>query len=45
MEKKMFYLFLYSILENNRLSEHSLKDTFNGSISKALLDLNESEKD
>ncbi|MCA4793868.1 IS4 family transposase [Myroides odoratimimus] len=42
--KKMFYLLLYSILENDRLSQRSLEDTFNGSIFKALFDLDESEK-
>ncbi|MEC4036819.1 IS4 family transposase [Myroides odoratimimus] len=42
--KKIFYLLLYSILENDRLSQRSLEDTFNGSIFKALFDLDESEK-
>lgn len=42
--KKMFYLLLYSILENDRLSQRSLEDTFNGSIFKSLFDLDESEK-
>ncbi|ALU28119.1 IS4 family transposase [Myroides odoratimimus] len=42
--KKMFYLLLYSILENDRLSQRSLEDTFNGSIFKALFDLDENEK-
>lgn len=42
--KKMFYLLMYSIIENDRLSQRSLEDTFNGSIFKTLFDLDETER-
>jgi hypothetical protein len=41
--KKMFYLLLYGILENERLSQRSLEDTFNDSVFKILFNLDESE--
>lgn len=41
--KKMFYLLLYGILENEKLSQRSLEDTFNDSIFKILFNLDESE--
>lgn len=42
--KKMFYLLLYGILENDRLSQRTLEDTFNDSVFKILFGLDESEK-
>lgn len=42
--KKMFYLLLYGILENDRLSQRTLEDTFNDPIFKALFGLNMDEK-
>jgi hypothetical protein len=42
--KKMFYLLLYGILENDRLSQRSLEDTFNDSIFKILFGLDEDER-
>ncbi|MDJ1498701.1 IS4 family transposase [Cytophagaceae bacterium DM2B3-1] len=41
--KKMFYLLLYSILDNDRLSQRSLEDTFNYSGFKAIFNLDLSE--
>ncbi|SBW01692.1 transposase [uncultured Dysgonomonas sp.] len=41
--KKMFYLLLYGILENDRLSQRTLEDTFNDSVFKMLFNLDESE--
>lgn len=41
--KKMFYLLLYGILENEKLSQRSLEDTFNDSVFKLLFNLDESE--
>lgn len=42
--KKMFYLLLYGILENEKLSQRSLEDTFNDPIFKNLFDLDPSER-
>ncbi len=42
--KKMFYLLLYGLLENDRLSQRTLEDTFNDSVFKTLFSLEESEK-
>ncbi len=41
--KKLFYLLLYSIIENDRLSQRSLEDTFNDSFFKNLFSLDEDE--
>ena len=41
--KKMFYLLLYGILENDRLSQRTLEDTFNDSFFKTLFDLDPEE--
>jgi hypothetical protein len=41
--KKMFYLLLYAILENEKLSQRTLEDTFNYSGFKAVFNLDESE--
>lgn len=41
--KKMFYLLLYGIVENERLSQRSLEDTFNDPVFKLLFNLNEQE--
>lgn len=41
--KKMFYLLLYGILENERLSQRTLEDTFNDPIFKLLFNLDEEE--
>ncbi|WP_418698793.1 IS4 family transposase [Bacteroides sp.] len=41
--KKLFYLLMYGILENNRLSQRTLEDTFNDSVFKTLFDLDQSE--
>lgn len=41
--KKMFYLLLYGILENEKLSQRSLEDTFNDVVFKNLFDLDSSE--
>lgn len=41
--KKMFYLLLYGILENEKLSQRSLEDTFNDPIFKLLFNLDEDE--
>jgi len=39
----MFYLLLYGILENEKLSQRTLEDTFNDVIFKTLFDLDKSE--
>ena len=39
----MFYLLLYGILENEKLSQRTLEDTFNDLIFKTLFDLDKSE--
>jgi uncharacterized protein YcgL (UPF0745 family) len=41
--KKLFYLLLYGILENDRLSQRSLEDTFNDPVFKMLFNLNPDE--
>jgi hypothetical protein len=41
--RKMFYLLMYGILENDRLSQRTLEDTFNDSVFKALFQLDERE--
>jgi transposase len=41
--KKVFYLLLYAILDNERLSQRILEDTFNYSGFKAVFNLDESE--
>lgn len=41
--KKVFYLLLYAILDNERLSQRTLEDTFNYSGFKAIFNLDESE--
>ena len=41
--KKMFYLLLYGILENEKLSQRTLEDTFNDVIFKTLFDLDTSK--
>jgi hypothetical protein len=41
--KKMFYLLLYGILENDRLSQRTLEDTFNDPVFKLLFNLDEDE--
>jgi hypothetical protein len=42
--KKMFYLLLYGVLENEKLSQRSLEDTFNDPVFKLIFDLDEEEK-
>lgn len=42
--KKMFYLLMFGILENDRLSQRTLEDTFNDSVFKLLFNLDEEEK-
>ena len=42
--KKMFYLLMFGILENDRLSQRTLEDTFNDSVFKLLFNLDEDEK-
>lgn len=42
--KKMFYLLMYGILENDKLSQRTLEDTFNDPVFKLLFDLDEQEK-
>ena len=39
----MFYLLLYGILENEKLSQRSLEDTFNDPVFKLLFSLDEDE--
>ena len=41
--KKMFYLLMYGILENDRLSQRTLEDSFNDPVFKVLFNLDESE--
>ena len=41
--KKMFYLLMYGILENEKLSQRTLEDTFNDPVFKSLFDLEKSE--
>jgi len=41
--KKMFYLLLYGLVENDRLSQRSLEDTFNDPFVKLLFNLDEKE--
>lgn len=41
--KKMFYLLLYGIIENDRLSQRTLEDTFNDSVFKTLFSLQPKE--
>lgn len=41
--KKLFYLLLYGILENDRLSQCTLEDTFNDPVFKMLFNLEQSE--
>lgn len=41
--KKMFYLLLYGIVENERVSQRSLEDTFNDPFFKLLFNLDEDE--
>ena len=41
--KKLFYLLLYGILENDRLSQRTLEDTFNDPVFKMLFNLSPSE--
>ncbi len=40
---KLFYLLLYGILDNDRLSQRTLEDTFNDSVFKILFNLDENE--
>lgn len=40
--RKVFYLLLYALLENDKLSQRSLEDTFNSPAFKALFNLEES---
>jgi transposase len=37
--KKLFYLLMYGLLENNRLSQRTLEDTFNDPVFKMLFNL------
>jgi len=41
--KKLFYLLMYGILENERLSQRTLEDTFNDPVFKLLFDLDAKE--
>jgi hypothetical protein len=41
--QKLFYLLMYGVLENDRLSQRSLEDTFNDPFFKQLFNLNEDE--
>ena len=41
--KKMFYLLLYGLLENERLSQRTLEETFNDPVFKLLFDLDKKE--
>lgn len=41
---KLFYLLLYGILDNERLSQRTLEDTFNDSVFKVLFNLDEDER-
>jgi hypothetical protein len=42
--KKLFYLLMFGILENDRLSQRSLEDTFNDPVFKLLFDMDADEK-
>lgn len=42
--KKLFYLLLYGILENEKLSQRTLEDTFNDPLFKTLFNLDPEEK-
>lgn len=42
--RKMFYLLLFCIYDNDRLSQRSMQDTFNSSGFKTFFDLQEDEK-
>ena len=42
--KKLFYLLMYGILENEKMSQRTLEDTFNDSVFKLLFNLDEEEK-
>jgi hypothetical protein len=41
---KLFYLLLYGIVDNDRLSQRTLEDTFNDSVFKVLFNLDEDER-
>ncbi len=41
--KKLFYLLMYGILENDRLSQRTLEDTFNDPVFKMLFNLEQTE--
>lgn len=41
---KLFYLLLYGILDNEKLSQRTLEDTFNDSVFKILFNLDEDER-
>lgn len=41
---KLFYLLLYGILNNEKLSQRTLEDTFNDSVFKVLFNLDEDER-
>ena len=41
---KLFYLLLYGILDNDRLSQRTLEDTFNDSVFKMLFNLDEMKR-
>jgi Transposase DDE domain len=41
--QKLFYLLMYGVLENERLSQRSLEDTFNDPFFKQLFNLNQNE--
>jgi len=41
--RKMFYLLLYGILDNEKLSQRTLEDTFNDAVFKTLFNLDENE--
>ncbi|KAA6331390.1 hypothetical protein EZS27_019990, partial [termite gut metagenome] len=41
--KKMFYLLMYGILENERLSQRTLEDTFHDPVFKMLFNLDQTE--
>jgi hypothetical protein len=42
--KKMFYLLMYGILENEKLSQRTLEDTFNDSVFKVIFNIDAEEK-
>lgn len=41
--RKIFYLLLYGILDNEKLSQRTLEDTFNDAVFKTLFNLDEAE--